>query len=408
MPSIENIGEPLVYKINPDSSALDVPLHEDGEIAIHLKARALEGMQKEAIVHHGPTNTVWRMVSDEGPYLNGTDLAPFPLAFYAAGMAFSFLSEIVRHAATYGISITSLSLIQDNFYTMEGSAIRGDMLAGAKPTEITVRISADVSQDTLINIIELAEASSPAQAYMCDALQNTFALCHNGRQVEVAAVNPSPARLDDDPEPHFDSLTSLDKTEYLSNIITKHAAAEVKHGVEGGVGSSLRSEQRRTLHVHTVASVREDGLKEAEVQLLRPIGSTFRFISDEASDNAPPSLAYLSAGVGFCFMTQLGRYANIVKLGLSSYGIVQANVFTRSGSARDENVRAGAKPVDTHLFVKLEDTEESARKLLKMGEQTCFLHAAMRTSNRTQLRAEINGTMIEVDTTNEPNKGHSV
>ena len=397
MPSIQSLGQPLVFKVNQQSTVLEVPPHVHGEIAIRLKVRALEGMQKEAIVHHEPSNTIWRMVSDEGPYLNGTDLAPYPLAFYAAGMAFSLISESVRHAETYGIKITSLSLLQDNFYTMEGSAIRGDMMAGALPTEITVRISADAPQETLVNLIQLAEASSPPQAYMRDLLKNTFALSQNGRGLDVAPVNPSPARLHEDPEPHFEALAPLDPSEYLPDIITKLTAAEVKHGVEGGAGSSLKSEQKRTLHIHTEGLLRDDGLKEARVQLFHPIGSTFKFISDETSDGAPPSLAYLSAGVGFCYMTQLGRYANIVKLGLNSCSIVQDNVFTLSGSARDENLRAGAKPVDTHLFVRLDGTDESARKLLKLGEQTCFLHAAMRTSNRTQLRAEINETRVEID-----------
>jgi hypothetical protein len=338
------------------------------------------------------------MVSDEGPYLNGTDLAPFPLAFYAAGMAFSFMSEIVRHAETYGVQIKSLGLAQENFYTMEGSAIRGDMMAGALPTEITVRISANAPQETLVNLIQLAEASSPPQAYMRDPLKNTFALSHNGQGLDVAPVNPSPAPLHDNPAQDFDLVTPLDQTEYLSDIITKLAAAESKHGVEGGAGSSLKSEQKRTLHVRTEALLRDDGLKEAQVQLLRPIGSTFKFISDETSKGAPPSLAYLSAGVGFCYMTQLGRYANIVKLGLNTYSIVQDNVFTLRGSARDENLRASAKPVDTHLFVKLDGSNDDAKKLLKMGEQTCFLHAAMRTSHRTRLQAEIKGTQVAIET----------
>ena len=68
----------------------------------------MEGMQKEAIVHYGPTGTVWRMVSDEGPYLNGTDLAPFPLAFYTAGMAFSFMTELLRHARVHEVEIRFL------------------------------------------------------------------------------------------------------------------------------------------------------------------------------------------------------------------------------------------------------------------------------------------------------------
>ena len=95
-------------------------------------------------------------------------------------------------------------------------------------------------------------------------------------------------------------------------------------------------------------------------------------------------------------MTQLGRYAQIVKMGLKSYSIVLDNAFKLSGSAQDKNLRIEAKPVDTHLFVNLDGPDESARKLLKMGERTCFLHAAMRTRNPTQLRAEINEELFEI------------
>lgn len=397
MPSIESIGHPLVFKVDKRSAALELPPYKSGEIAVRLMARALEGMQKEAIVHHGPSNTVWRMVCDEGPYLNGTDLAPFPLAFYAAGMAFSFLSEIFRHAESYGVKLKSLSLIQDNFYTMEGSAIRGDMTAGALPTEITIKIFADAPIETIQNILQLSEATSPAQAYMRDLLSNTFALSFNSQGLDVSPVNPSTAPLHNEPDPHFDSVMPFDQTEYLPDIITKLSAADVKHGAEGGAGSSLRSEQKRTLHVHAEGLLRDDGLNEVEIHLIKPIGSAFKFISDESSEDAPPSLAYLSAGVGFCYMTQLGRYANIVKLGLNSYSIVQDNVFTISGSVRDENLRTSAKSVDTHLFVKLEGSDQDAQRLLKMGEQTCFLHAAMRTSNRTKLHAEINGIETEIE-----------
>jgi hypothetical protein len=60
MSSIQSISHPLVFKVDQGSAALEVPPHENDEIAIRLKARALEGMQKEAIVHHGPSNTIWR------------------------------------------------------------------------------------------------------------------------------------------------------------------------------------------------------------------------------------------------------------------------------------------------------------------------------------------------------------
>jgi len=391
LPSIEGMGFPLAFKVAGDIYSPPPLKASEGEVAVRLEARALEGMQKEALVHYGPNNTVWRMVSDEGPYLNGTDLAPFPLAFYSAGMAFSFLSELERHAVQRNIDLRSVSLEQDSYYTMQGSAIRGDMIGGALPTELSVRIEADASRENIIAIVNLAEASSPAQSYMNDVLQNTFSLEANGQPLPVSGVTPAPGEREPDPEPEFEAAYPARPEEFQPGIITKHATAEALKGVEGGAGSSLKSEQKRTLHVHAQAAIREDGLREAEVHLFKPIGSTFLFISDENSQIAPPSLGYLSAGVAFCYMTQLGRYATILKQDLSSYRLIQDNVFKTSAG----DVKAEAKPVNTQLFVTLNDTDEAAQRLLYMGERTCFLHAAMRSSNRSELSVELDGEELE-------------
>jgi hypothetical protein len=149
-------------------------------------------MQKEALVHYGPSGTVWRLVSDEGPYLNGTDLAPFPLAFYTTGMALSFTEELLKQAKAAGLNLKQVQLTQDNFYTMEGSALRGDMIGGALPVKMQVEIGADAAPDTICRIVELAEQSSPAQVYMREVLTNTFALGHNGVATPVTNVTPSP------------------------------------------------------------------------------------------------------------------------------------------------------------------------------------------------------------------------
>lgn len=387
MPGIEGSGFPLVFKLPPGEWS-ELPgsgEREAGQMAVRVYVRALTGMQKEAIVYYEPTGNAWRMVSDEGPYLNGTDLAPFPLAFFSAGMAFSFMAELLRHAVVHHVPIESLRLIQDNFYTMEGSALRGDMLGGAKPAEIRVEIQADASQAVIEKLMRLAEQSSPAQAYMRDKLTNTFALNLNGRQIPVVNVAASTAPPSPDPEPMFEADGLLDASEYVPDIITKLTAAGTVFGVEGGAGSSLQAEQKRTLHVRGIGTLREDGLKEVQVQLFKPIGSTFRFISDEQSRSAPPSLAYLAAGVGFCYMTQMGRYAHIVKQDLPSYCIVQDNGFSFRGDIREETLQARAEPVNTQVFVTMNEPEEAAQKLVSMSERTCFLHAAMRTINPTKI-----------------------
>ena len=393
MPTIESSGWPLVFKAEAAGSVARAPDSGECVVGIRTAVRALEGMQKEAIVHYGPTGTTWRMVSDEGPYLNGTDLAPFPLAFYTAGMAFSFLGEMLRLAEERGIAVEEVTITQDNYYTMEGSAIRGDMTGGARPVALQVAVSSDAPPDALAEIAALAERRSPAQAYMRDVLENTFALSLNGLELSVERVCPSEEPLADDPAVAFEQLRPREGG-YAPAIIRKLKAAERLEGVEGGAGSSLQSEQKRVLHVRGVATRREDGLMEAVVQLFKPIGSTFRFLCDEGdAEQAPPSLAYLSAGVGFCFMTQLGRYAHIVKQELEAYRIVEDNVFALQRDEEGEE-RAVAAPVDTHVFVHCDEPEEAARRMLSMGEQTCFLHAAMRTSNPSRVELRVNGKPV--------------
>jgi uncharacterized OsmC-like protein len=142
---------------------------------------------------------------------------------------------------------------------------------------------------------------------------------------------------------------------------------------EGGAGSSLQAEQKRLLHVRGICRLRPDGIKACRVQLLRPIGSVFQFLSDDpAGERAPSGLAYLSAGIAFCFLTQIGRYAHIVKQHLEGYRVVQESGFGRSGAS------GRARPIDTHVCLDLSGPEDVARTMVKMGEQTCFLHATCR------------------------------
>lgn len=384
MPSIDRLGTPLAFMV---SGPADRPADTRtvGELRVRSEVRALEGMQKEALVHHGPSGTVWRMVSDEGPYLKGTDLAPFPLAFYTAGVVFAFMTEALRHAAQLDVEVESLALTSDHYYTMEGSALRGDMVGGAMPIEMAVGLRTDASREVGARILELAQASSPAEAYMRESLQNTFSLTANGRALELQDLRPS-ARRAEDPQTDFDGVEPL-VGECLDDIITKVAAAEVVHGVAGGAGSSLQAVQKRTLHVRGEARLLTDTLKEIQVRLIQPIGSSFRFLSEDCGRQlAPPALAYLSAGVGFCYMTQLGRYAHITRKELKSCRIVQDSVFHCGGRAADEVRPASAEPVDTHVFLTLDEPDRVAQKMVFMGERTCFLHAALRGAHSTRVR----------------------
>jgi len=332
------------------------------------------------------------MAWDEGPYLNGTDLAPFPLAFFTTGLVNSYFMEILDLARLRGTKIGAIELVQDNLYTMEGSAVRGDMLGGALPVALHVRIDADASNDALHDLVASAVIRSPADALLRGVFTSEFSIAKNGEPVPVGTVRPASAPTDCDlSDAMFDAARPDPVADVPGDIITKLATAESVFGVDGGAGSSLRSEQKRTLHIRGIAALRADGLTETRVQLFKPIGSSFRFLCDLdpcGGRRAPSPLEYLSAGVAFCYLTQIGRYAAILKHDLERYAIEQRTRFGFASGDGAATVPASADAVRTHVEIAAAIEDGIVRKIVDMGERTCFLHAAARTPLKTRVRTE--------------------
>ncbi len=390
---------PVFFAVDrSDALGLDGPPPGDGE-TVRVWARSLSGMQKEAVVR-STAGGMWRLASDEGPYLDGFDAAPCPLGFMTVGMVSSWMNAVLDTAGARGLTVRDLVLVQDNRYTMEGSALNGTMTGGALPVELDVRIDADAAEDEVRELV--AEATRGASVH--DVLRrphvSRFTLTVNGAESQVDRA----ARLDgarpSDPEPAFSRVAPADS---MGVPVVRLAAVKPVAGVAGGAGTSLRAEQRRQLHLRAVCRRRPDGVKEIEQQLHSPLGSTFRFLSDESPEQggrgaAPSAASYMAAGVAFCFMTQLGRYASILGKDLRGYRLVQDTSLPGRAFPRAASASAAAPPsslrgapgagaalagvagaVETHVYLDTREGVDFARRCLDMGEQTCFLHALYRT-----------------------------
>jgi hypothetical protein len=123
-------GKPLFFRVrDPSTLTLRPPTRRLAD-ALRVSIRSLSLMQKEALVASARTGAVWRLASDEGAYLAGLDAAPCPLAFMTTGMVSSFMSEIVALARRRKVALRAIRLVQDNYYTMVGSALQGTMTGG--------------------------------------------------------------------------------------------------------------------------------------------------------------------------------------------------------------------------------------------------------------------------------------
>lgn len=394
MDSIEASEFPLVFKAD-QQSLLQAP-EVDGRISVRTATRALAGMQKEAIVCYGHQGSVWRTVCDEGPWLNGTDLAPFPLGFFSAGLVASYLSEYLSHAKHQGLVIRQLQVMVDNHYSMEGSLLKGTMTGSALPVHVTFSVNADADINQLNQLSYLAVATSPADAYLREAQRSTFSLNRNSEQVKVAEVLASAGAAVEDPETLFNK-TIPSKSELIAeDILEKLEAVESLGGDKLGAIKSagnvgLSENQKRQLHVRGVGKLRSDGMKEVRVACFTPVGSVFQLLSDDSilcggQERAPSGLVYLAAGLSYCFMTQLGRYAQVAKQELQSYRIVQDAHFSLPYAISAKQEPATSSAVDTQVFLQTRESLENTQRLLRMGEQTCYLHAACRTAIKTRIQ----------------------
>ncbi|MCL7942948.1 OsmC family protein [Marinobacter sp. ATCH36] len=383
MNKIEESGLPLAFRVNA-ADVLSIPPapHRKG-LDYRTAVRSLTAMQKEALVLT-TAGIAWRLTSDEGPYLNGFDMAPAPLGFLTAGMVSSYMMELRALARERGITLHQVRMIQDNYYTMEGSAPRGTMVAGALPVDLEIQIESDGETGAVNKLLQDAVHASPLNGLMRGRHESLFTLTVNGEVADVGRVPQIPEGALSDPSERFDDAEprpTLDEA-----LIRKVNAGEITEGA-GGRGSSLKSDQQRTLHVQGICEIRSDGLLAITQHLFNPKGSSFQFIADETGEQAPDPATLISAGLGFCFMTQLGRYAQIMKKDLSAYRILQDTFFTPGGGSGRTGKAGEADPVETHVYLNTTEGEDFAREVVDMGEQTCFLHAFCKTDLKTRIRS---------------------
>ena len=381
---IRNSGITPFFKLaNADEVSIDAPENRKGD-ALRTWVRSFSGFQKEALIRSAKTGDTWRLVSDEGPYLNGFDAAPCPLAFLSTGMVASFMNEILALAEIQGVKIRKLKLIQDNYYTMKGSMPKRTMIGGAENIDLQVEIDCDLDDAALNEFLINATYASPLNGLMRGQLESLFKLSANGRELPTAKVAEIDGSIFPDPGHHFAKANEEASDLALMLPIGPTPKKEVVKGTTSG-GSSLSDEQDRRLNIGAVAVLREDGIKEIQQMQYSPYGTSFRFLSSE-DGRAPDANTLISAGIGFCFMTQFGRFVSMLKLDLPDYRIVQDTHFSLGGASGGTGKAGEADPIETHVYLETGESDEMAQEMLDISEQTCFLHAFCRTDLKTKLK----------------------
>jgi len=375
---------PRAFRIaNPPTGLERPPAPADPwRVAVRAWGRSVAGMQKEVLVATSADDALWRLTSDEGGDLNGHDEAPFPLGHMATGLTASWASEVIALAAQRGVRLSDLRVVLDSRYTMEGSALRGTMVGGAQAPEVRVEARSHIDSAAFRLLVCDALGVATASGLLRAAVPGRFALAVNGRRVKTDSAVDGEL-----PQAPGDRLGALTHNEGpgLAGPLMEPAVPDPDELRAGDGGGGLQEAQSRVVRVRGTCTVREDGVKAVTQQLLAPAGgSAWRSLSDEAPSagglgRAPDAASYMAAGLVFCFLTQLGRYAAIMRRELQGYEVIQDLELPVGGASGGTGQAGTAGPAITSVFLSTSEDEVFARTALLMGEQTCFLHALCRT-----------------------------
>lgn len=398
--SIEGSGLPLGFKLTQGDARSPLVSGAAGRDVFKVEARQLAGHQKEAVVTEGAHGSSWRLVCDEGKHLKATDLAPFPLGYFNAGLQADLVNRILWFAGARSIRIESLDMQLQNFYSMTGAFFRGDGKGYAEPAKVKVIIGSAAPKEAIAGLVRAAVAASPALAAMRIAVENTFAIYVNGKRLEVTSMKNSPAPDTADPlKTYLAPPSPLAGARDLPDLVRKTGQLAEGTVTEAPAGTTTRI-------IRTVRGacrlLDPEGVTETDTVLGLPGMSHFAIKSDErgaagganSPDQGPAGLSLLSAGIAFCYMTQLSRYIEHMKFRIRQVRLVQFSPYTLKGSAVDGPARGGIEPVDTHLFLHGDESGETHEQLMKIAATTCYLHATLASALEPEVSIEVNGAAL--------------
>ena len=95
-------------------------------------------------------------------------------------------------------------------------------------------------------------------------------------------------------------------------------------------------------------------------------------------------------------LTQLSRFGKIAKLDIQSIRLKQTTRFFMKGSALDGTLRGGPLGLETHIEIESSEPPDLIRRLIKMGEQTCFTLQSLIQPVPVKTSVALNGEPLEV------------
>lgn len=181
-------------------------------------------------------------------------------------------------------------------------------------------------------------------------------------------------------------------------MIKYYRRSKVDFGMigNGETPVGLRDRHDRSVVLTADAKPLQNQMKLARVDMVEPSSDPVSLVCDEGGylggdGSAPAPLVYFTASIAFCMLTQIGRYAKIMRLQLDHVRLRVTTRFHIEGSVKEDTLRGA--PLDFEFDVEIDSPEdqEKVQRLLRTSEASCYVTQSLLQQVTIDHTATLNG-----------------
>lgn len=186
------------------------------------------------------------------------------------------------------------------------------------------------------------------------------------------------------------------------SIVTKNDSSPALDKIQVTTFVKPKHGEQMDFEVNLVAESLDGMKKRAVIEPNLPTWSPFQINCDEGTalggtDEAPPPLGYLSAGIAFCLLTHLTAFIRSQKLDISNLKIEQRTRFSTTlvtDAEEEGDFRGRCDGVETHIVVEGDHTPEEIQRLAQASENACMAMQSIMNATPTNTSIYLNGSSI--------------
>lgn len=182
---IDRMPEPTAFKIETAKKT-----KEGLDLEIHVLAELVPGpglVKRGTVKPNIPSFGAFELYCDEGTMIGGSDTAPAPLSYLAAGIAFCFLTHLKGYADNEKLKVSSIRIEQRMKFQSRipgmTAEMGGQMEGHSNGIETFVVIETDEPSEVIGRMVAVAEKACMAAQTVVNAVPALTTVISNGEQI---------------------------------------------------------------------------------------------------------------------------------------------------------------------------------------------------------------------------------